>query len=111
MSLGQKDQSICVYPTTRRVLVAATVFRRWQALTEYDGSEGKYVVGFCGGVEKLGLRAKALNQTGHWPVLFDYSNAFNSIQRADVLNEDLHRVPTLTPFVVKCSGGPTYVYV
>ena len=110
MFLGQKDLSIYVYSTTSRVLGAATVCRRWQVLTEYDGSEGKYGVVFSGGLE-VSLRSKALNQTGHLPVLFDYSNAFNSVQRADVLNEDLHRVPALTPFVVKYYGRLTYIYI
>ena len=111
MSLGQKNQSIYFYSTTGRILAAATVCRRWQVLTEYDDSEGKYVVVFSGGVEKVGLRSKALHQIGHLPVFFDYSNAFNSVQRADVLNENLRRVPTLTPFVVKYYGGPTYIYI
>ena len=79
LSLGQKKQSVCVYSTTRRVLAAATVCRWWQFLTEYDGSQSKYVVGFSGGVEKVGLRAKALHQTSNYPVLCDYFNASNSV--------------------------------
>ena len=68
ISLGQEDQSICVYSTTCPVLATAIVYRRWQALTEYDASKDKYVVGFSVGVKNVGLRAKALHQTGHWPV-------------------------------------------
>ena len=79
MPLGQKGQSICVYSTARRVHAAATVCRWWQFLTEYDDSDGKYVVGFSGGVDKVGLRAKTLHQKGNWPVLFDYYNAFNPV--------------------------------
>ena len=62
ISLGQEGQLVCAYSTTCRVLAVATVRRRWQVLTEYDGLEGKYVVGFSGGVEKVGLRAKAPRQ-------------------------------------------------
>ena len=58
MSIGQKGQSICAYSTKHRVFAAATFCRWWQVFTEYDDSEGKYVVDFSEGVENVGLRAK-----------------------------------------------------
>ena len=91
----------------RGVLSAATVCRQWHCRTDHDSSVNKYVVEVSGGMEKVGLRAKALHQTGHWLVLFDGSNAFNSVKRAEILKEILHRVPTRTYFVVKFDGGRT----
>ena len=50
------------------------------------------------------MRARMLYETGNWFVLTDYSNAFNTVKRAALLDEVAKCVPALTPLVAKCYG-------
>ena len=84
-ALGEKCRPICVGSTLRRVLAAGAV-RQWRPrLEEIFSSERQYGVAVAGGVEHVGLRAKTHHQTGHWLFGLDFSNAFNTVRRTNML--------------------------
>ncbi|CAN0458038.1 unnamed protein product, partial [Laminaria digitata] len=61
----------------------------------------QYGAAVPGGVERMGLRARTLYETGNWLVLTDCPNAFNAVKRTAVLKEVANCVPALTPSVAK----------
>lgn len=63
-------------------------------------SEGQYGDGVPEGVRQVDLRANVLYQTGHWTMLLDCSNTFNSIKRPDIFREVDQVVPALPVIVV-----------
>ena len=53
-----------------------------------------------------------LHETGHWLLVTDFSNVFNTGKRTAVLEEVVKCVPALTPLVAKCYGTrPADVFV
>ena len=86
-ALGGKCQPVCVGLTWRR-LIAAGAMRQWRPrLDEVNREVRQFWVAVPGGVERMGLRASTLHETGNWLVLTDYSNAFNTVKRTAVLAE------------------------
>ncbi|CAN0545524.1 unnamed protein product, partial [Laminaria digitata] len=64
----------------------------------------QFGVAVPGGVGHVGLSARTLHETGNWLVLTDFSNAFKTVKRTEVLEEVANCVPALTPLVSKCYG-------
>ena len=60
------------------------------------------MVAVPGEVEHLGLRARVLHETDNWPILTDFSYAFNTANKTVVLAEVASYGPELTPVVAKC---------
>lgn len=48
------------------------------------------------------LRVKKHHETGPWLFLLDYSDAFDTVNREDVLKEVSIRDPEIAPFVAEC---------
>ena len=62
---------------------------------------GQYQAGVLAAVEQVGLRAKALHQTGPWFIVLHYSRAFKSVEKVEVFKKITHRVPALTLSLMK----------
>ncbi|CAN0286361.1 unnamed protein product, partial [Laminaria digitata] len=103
-TLGRKCRPVCVGMTWRR-LITAGAMQQWRPrLEEVDRETRQFGVAVPGGVERVGLRARMLHETGDWLVLTDCSNVFNTVKRTAVLEEVANCVPALTPLVSKCYG-------
>lgn len=88
----------------RRMPAAKAVSLRMTKLEEMNPSERLFGIGVSGGVEHMDLRCKLNHQTKHWSLVLDFPNAFNTVDRAAVLEEVAIRARALTPFVAKCYG-------
>ena len=93
-----------------RLLAATSVHDWWPKLTDINFSEGQSSAGVPGDDEQVELQANVLHQTGHWLILLDYSNTFNSARRAQILRDIAVRDSGLATLTARCHGGrsPTY---
>ena len=97
--------------TWRRLITAGAV-RQWRPrLEEVNREVGQFGVAVPGGVERVGLRAQTLHETGNLLVIIDSSNVFHNVERTAVLAEVASYVPALTPLLAKCYGSrPTDMF-
>ena len=80
-------------------------------MEEVNREVGQFGVAVPGGVERVGLRAQTLHETGNLLVIIDSSNVFHNVERTAVLAEVASYVPALTPLLAKCYGSrPTDMF-
>ena len=58
--------------------------------------------------EDVGVRARALHETGNWIMLTDCPNAFNTVNRTAVLAKVATYEPALAPFVFQVLRRETH---
>lgn len=68
-------------------------------------SKRQFSVGVSGAAEHTGPRYNMFHQTGHWLIVDDYFNAFNTVERAVFLKQVAKCVPAFTPFVANFYAG------
>lgn len=78
----------------------------WPRLEGFNREARWFGVAVPGGVDHVGMRARALHDPGNRFVLTDRSNAFNPVNRTAVLEETANCVLALTPFILaNCYGA------
>ena len=86
-------------------LITAGAMRQWRPrLEEVNREVRQFGVALPGGVEHVGLGARALHEVGNWVVVTDCSNADDSVKSTVVQADVANCVPAISRLVVRCYG-------